>query len=175
MHIVTTIEQLIDELNNANSKQFSEILKRVNIPSSSFDSYSTWCEDNYTRNCIARTKEYEMILLCWEKGIKTAIHNHGGQDCWVYQIRGKIEECRYKSVDQEVLENPFKHVIEEGGLTYMNDKYGYHSLENISGTRALTLHVYNAPIDTCKVYDKESENFNTKSLKYDTFEGVQVD
>lgn len=174
MNQISTIKELIEQLNNANSNQFSEILNRVKIPAANFESYSTWCDEDYTRNCISRTDAYEMILLCWEKGIKTAIHDHGGQDCWVYQVKGKIEEALYKDVDPLSLKHPKKQQIGEGDITYMNDKMGYHSLENISDSRALTLHIYNSPIESCQVFSTKEECLNVVEMQYDTFEGEKV-
>lgn len=171
---ISTIPELIQQLNNAPSDKFSSILKKIDIPASDFDSYATWCKEDYTRNCIARTPDYEMILLCWDQNIKTAIHDHGGQDCWVYQVKGKIEETLYKKLDQKGLENPIKQTIKEGELTYMNDEMGFHALENISDHRSLTLHIYNAPIEACKIFDEEEERLNEVEMSYDTYKGKKV-
>lgn len=171
---ISSIPQLIKELDNATTDEFSEILERVDIPASAFEPYATWCEEDYTRNCIARTKDYEMILLCWDKNIKTAIHDHGGQDCWVYQVKGKIEETLYEKLDDNGLENPTTQTIGEGDLTYMNDDMGFHALENISDSRSLTLHIYNSPIETCQIFDNKEESLNEVEMKYDTYKGEKV-
>lgn len=171
---ISTIPQLIEELNNATTTEFSEIPERVDIPAAAFEPYATWCNEDYTRNCIARTNNYEMILLCWDKKIKTAIHDHGGQDCWVYQVKGKIEETLYEKLDNVGLENPTTQTIDEGDLTYMNDEMGFHALENISNSRSLTLHIYNSPIETCQIFDKKEEDLMEVEMKYDTFKGKKV-
>ncbi len=171
---ISTIPELVQQLNNAPSDQFSSILEKIDIPTSDFDSYATWCKEDYTRNCIARTSDYEMILLCWDKNIKTAIHDHGGQDCWVYQVQGKIEETLYDNLDPKGLKNPTVQTIGEGDLTYMNDEMGYHTLENISDSRSLTLHIYNSPIETCQIFDEEEKRLNEVEMSYDTYKGKKV-
>ena len=55
-----------------------------------------------------------------------------------------------------------------GKLTYMNDSMGYHTIGNISNQRAMTLHIYASPIDSCKVYNNEKACFEVKHMSYHT-------
>ncbi len=48
--------------------------------------------DVYTRNLIGRTEHYEMLLLCWNVGQKSPIHNHAGQNCWMAVMEGQVQE-----------------------------------------------------------------------------------
>ena len=54
------------------------LLKVTGLNEAEFEKYATWNQESYTRNCIARTDTYELILLCWEKKQETPIHEHGG-------------------------------------------------------------------------------------------------
>jgi cysteine dioxygenase len=63
--------------------------------------------------------------------------------------------------------------LSPGRLTYMEDSMGYHTLKNHSDERAMTLHLYISPIDTCKVFnDTTEDSFKLKELKYDSYKGV---
>ena len=171
MSKIESIETLISEFESAAEKDRSKILNRINIQPNEFEKFATWKDGEYTRNCLARTVEFEFILLCWDSRAETAIHDHGGQDCWVYQVTGEVEEMRYSLESDNNLKPTLKTILESGRLTYMNDKMGFHRLKNISknGSRAMTLHIYASPIDQCRVLNSETRNFEEIKMAYDSF------
>ncbi len=170
---ITTIEQLITSFDDAEPSEQVGILKRIDIPVSDFAQYATWTEDGYTRNCIARRDGFEFILLCWEPGATTPIHGHGGQDCWVYQVDGSVRERRYQE-SNGAFETTNDMTLNAGGLCYMHDRMGYHSLSNEADKRSMTLHVYANPIDRCEVFNEDRDCFETVEMQYDTIEGNVV-
>lgn len=174
MNPIIAVEQLAEMLDEVDPLDRAKVMKRINIEAHDLEPFITWSEQGYTRNCIARTAQYELILLCWDIGSKTPIHGHGGEDCWVYQVQGTVEEIRFKQ-DAEQLTVTNRMLLTPGKLAYMNDKMGYHSIENVSDQRAMTLHIYAAPIDTCKVYNDKEDCFETKEMSYHTFKGNEVE
>tara|TARA_B100000768_G_scaffold169536_1_gene175219 strand:+ start:302 stop:841 length:540 start_codon:yes stop_codon:yes gene_type:complete len=167
MSPITSIEQLIECFDDAEPSEQASVLKRASISVSDFEKYASWLDGDYSRNCIARKDAYEMILICWDVDAKTPIHDHGGQHCWVLQVSGTITEKRF-----EQNEGGFSLVDEAelraGKISYMNDKMGYHTLENNSKSRSMTLHIYANPINQCNVYNEEKSEFEIKEMAYDT-------
>jgi cysteine dioxygenase len=174
MNHITSIEQLTKTLDSSGPLDRAKIMKRIKIEAHELESFTTWSKQGYTRNCLARTKQYELILLCWDIGAKTPIHGHGGEDCWVYQIQGVVKEMRFEQVGK-LLKATNQIVLAPGKLTYMNDVMGYHSIENTSNQRAMTLHIYASPIDTCKVYNEKIDCFEIKEMSYHTFKGNEIE
>lgn len=173
MKELRTLDQLIDTLNNSDTKDFPKILKKVSIPIDQFTSFATWERNDYTRNCLARSEEYELILMCWDAGCLSPIHDHGGEDCWVYQLCGSVEEVRYVSESGELKET-HRMELHPGRLAYMHDKMGYHTIGNRSKQRAMSLHLYSSPIDKCKIFNDNKQCFEAKDMTYDTFVGDQI-
>ncbi|WMX12330.1 cysteine dioxygenase family protein [Aureispira sp. CCB-E] len=167
MNHITTIAQLTQILDQASPAECSKIMKRIRIDTSELEHCATWSDQSYTRNCLARNKKYELILLCWDIGAKTPIHDHGGKDCWVYQIQGTIQETRYQAFNLRLKET-HQMTLSAQKLTYMNDSMGYHALENIANQRAMTLHIYVSPIDVCEVFNTQKGCFETKKMSYHT-------
>ena len=167
MSDLTSIEQLIDCFENSNPSEQISILKKLNIPKSEFEKFAIWKKGEYTRNCLARKESFELILICWDVGAKTPIHNHGGQDCWVYQISESVIEKRFSQADP-TFKSQSSIILNEGKITYMHDRMGYHFIENISNNKAMTLHIYANPIDSCQVFNEKENRFETKELKYDS-------
>jgi cysteine dioxygenase len=168
MKSINSLSEFIEKLDESDLKTLPKVIKSVAIPFSEFEKHATWNQESYTRNCIARTDTYELILLCWEKKQETPIHEHGGQKCWVYQINGEVDECRYQKDSSGKLSETLKIHLSAGNITYMDNEMGYHTLKNIGNQRAMTLHIYVKPIDSCKVFCNEKKSFITKELEYDS-------
>lgn len=173
MSSITTITELIEAFENAEPSEQVSVLKRIDIPTSEFEEFATWEDGGYTRNCIARRDNFEFILLCWDAGAKTPIHGHNGQNCWVYQVSGSASEKRFKQTHYG-FELTNHTTLNEGKITYMHDRMGYHTLENPSNNPSMTLHVYANPIDRCEVYNEKIGCFEIVEMEYDTIEGQTV-
>ena len=163
---ITTIQELITALDNSSKNERDKIIAKLYLDADDLMQYSTWVDDNYTRNCLARTDDYEIILLCWDKNAHTPIHGHGGQDCWVYQVEGEVMEMRFNEENDE-LKLSEKLSLGEGDISYMTDEMGYHLIKNNSKEKAMTLHVYAGPIDACEVFDNEINAFQITEMEYD--------
>ena len=144
----------------------------MDLPIGDFRRYSFWKDKCYTRNCIVKTEGYELLLLCWEEGQSTAIHCHGGEECWVYTLKGMMEERRYE--DKDELVEIDHEIMAERSISYMNDQLGFHSLRNIAKGRSITLHLYAAPVESCGVYDQKSRTFVQKKLSYSSLNGIPL-
>jgi cysteine dioxygenase len=171
---ITTIEQLVEELDQIqDEKGYKQIVKRLDIPLENYRSYAHFSKEHYTRNCIARNEDYELILLCWEEGQETPIHCHNNQECWVYVVKGEFDEQRFVESDKpsEEIEVEAEMQLEEEGVSYMNDDMGYHSLTNVSDGKSMSLHLYMNPIDECNVFNEETGEFERKTLEYFSYKG----
>lgn len=168
INTVRTLKHLIHLLDTSNPSEYVSIIKKIKIPVSEFIPYTSWKKSSYTRNCIKRSDDYELILICWDKHAKTPIHGHNGQKCWVYHLHGEIIENRYGEVEPNKLVEISNGKLRMNALAFMDDKMGYHQLINMTDGKALTLHIYANPIDKCEVFDKSTKRFNKKQLHYDT-------
>jgi len=171
---VESVEQLIEEFESADPAKRVSILKRIQIPKSEFEDFASWDSEDYTRNCIYRNDDFELLLLCWEIGVETPIHGHAGQDCWVFQVSGEVTETRYEKDITNKLITTNNMKLKEGKLAYMHDRMGFHRISNTGEERAMTLHVYASPIDRCSIFDPELKQFIMKEMTYDTIDGKEV-
>ena len=111
--------------------------------------YAQWHDDKpYTRICLFENTKFELILICWSKDAQTAVHNHNEQNCWVFSVDADIEETLYCYKGQAVTK---VQRISNGQTTFMEKGNKCHSLKNITGAPAMTLHLYNEPIKKCEV------------------------
>lgn len=164
---ITNVEELIENLEESSPEEYPSILKSMDIASEEFDEYKVWKEEGYSRNCIYRSANFELVLLCWKPGDETPIHSHDGQKCWVYQVESEIVEERYDKDETGEPQLIHTQMLSEGKLTYMEDRMGYHVLANRSDEAACTLHLYMLPIDSCEYFCEETGVFKEKELEYD--------
>jgi len=167
---ISSLSNLISRLSGASKEEYKSIGVNLEIPLEDFSPFANWSSEHYTRNCIVREDNFELILLCWEPGQGTPIHCHGGEECWVYVIDGKIKESHYE-VDSDKLKLIAVEELLSGKKSFMSDDLGYHSLENNPHRRTMSLHLYMDPIDDCTVYDSDTEMFVPRSLSYYSFKG----
>jgi cysteine dioxygenase len=163
-----SLDDLISALSEGERTTFNDIIRSIKIPSSAFAAYCSWSKDLYTRNCIINTEKFELILLCWEPGQITPIHDHGGEECWVKVVQGEFRETIYKVDAVGKLDTIDSMDSSVGGVTYMIDFMGFHSLENRSNTRSMSLHLYAKPIRTCNAFDAALGKFVPRSMSYNT-------
>lgn len=175
MKTIKSLDQLLETLPQCSGQEYVDIARNMEIPLEDFRPYAFFASDTYTRNCIDRREGYELLLLCWEEGQETPVHCHGGEECWVYTLLGKIQEYRVEEREDgkglRILRDEMMH---EGGISYMNDNMGFHSLHNRSKGRAMTLHLYMNPIDRCRVYDESKGKFEYTELEYHSENGEPV-
>jgi len=171
---ISSLEELIEFLDQSNKEEYRALGKKINIPISDFEPYIHYESEVYTRNCIKRTEAYELLLLCWDEGQITPIHCHNNQECWVHVLKGNLHEIRYRGDAPNLKIEQELDLLKEG-MSYMNDDMGYHSLENIAKGKAITLHLYMNPIDECNIYDEANQKFELIEMTYHTFEGELVE
>lgn len=167
---ITSITSLIETLKNCSIDEMQNIYKQLEIPESEFEPYLLWEENTYTRNCIFRNDDFELLVLCWDEGQKSSIHFHNNQECWLYNIIGEFKELRYDIVNNKPqLSDTF--TLESDRFSYMTDDMGLHQVINIHDGKSASLHLYAKPIDECKHYDEQTKSFQTSDLSYHSYNG----
>jgi cysteine dioxygenase len=151
--------------------------------------YKQWLPDRHTRNKIFRNEMIEVMLICWPVGATTPLHTHNGQLGWMTMIEGKLVVENFHKVACDRPENQqvvgidclagathieMEHVntevaIPSGPLNTVDKTQTIHRILNPAewNERAVSMHVYSRPIDSCVVFDMENQRCFRRDLKYD--------
>jgi predicted metal-dependent enzyme (double-stranded beta helix superfamily) len=107
----------------------------------------------YTRNLVTTDdKNFTLLLLCWNPGMESPIHDHPCDGCFIKAIQGTVCETRYiKDPASDELKVLDKTCVSDGVVTYMDDFIGFHKVGNNGTEPAITLHLYTPPYQLCKV------------------------
>jgi len=173
---ITTVPELVEALySNKSSFCFLDIMKRVDISKPAYERYYTWSDDHYTRNCIAKSKEFELLLVCWEKGQFSPIHDFDSHAAWIHTIHGKLREERYRiRPDRKGVEKMSSVSLDELDFSYIGGKVGIHSYKNIYESRSISLILYVGPLEKWKEYELNSPETREVTVTHDSFHEMQL-
>jgi cysteine dioxygenase len=138
--------------------------------------YLNWDRQHYTRNLIDRTPLYELLAICWEVGQASSVHNHRDQNCWMAVPIGRLQVENFHTVHQDLAAGISKlqpKNVEEmnpGNPCAVDPADPVHRVLNPRefNNRAVSLHVYSRPFDTCVVYSPEQGTCGEIKLHYTT-------
>lgn len=151
-------------------------LQATPVAPDSLAPYLTWDRQHYTRNLIDKSPLYELIAICWEVGQVSSVHNHRDQNCWMAVPIGRLLVENYHLVSQDLTGgkcNLQKTDTVEMNIAQpcaVNPADPVHRVYNPRdfNQRAVSLHLYSRPFDTCMVYSPEQGTCGEIKLHYTT-------
>ncbi len=133
--------------------------------------YAVFGDDSYGRNLIWRSRDFELLLLCWKSGQASAIHDHGAQNCWMAVLDGVLEEQHFSARDGE-LKRGRVMAYEAGGVAFIRDEIALHQIRAAGGQDGVSLHLYSRPIDDCLSFCPESGDSTPIRVGYTSVRGA---
>jgi cysteine dioxygenase len=162
--------------------QIIHFLEKTQIAPDTLTQYLTWDRQHYTRNLIDKTSLYELVAICWEVGQASSVHNHRDQNCWMAVPIGKLLVQNYRVVAQSLEQGTCQ--LAPADTVEMNPAQpcAVNPLEPVHrvfnprefNQRAVSLHVYSRPFDTCVVYSPDQGTCGEIKLHYTTEYGKKV-
>ncbi|HEX7150877.1 MAG TPA: cysteine dioxygenase family protein [Thermoanaerobaculia bacterium] len=159
------------------------------IADDDLERYKSWVPGRHTRNKIFRNDMIEVMLICWPIGAVTPLHTHNGQLGWMTMLEGKLLVENYRKTGCNKPENEqvvgmdclagatridMQHLGNElaipgGPLNTVDKTQTIHRILNPAewNERAVSMHIYSRPIDSCVVFDMENQRCYRRELKYE--------
>jgi cysteine dioxygenase len=161
------------------TEEVLSLLARMPVEEGSLAPYLSWDRQHYTRNLIDKTELYELVAVCWEVGQSSSVHNHRDQNCWMAAPVGRLVvenfHVSFQDLDAGKCQLLASNTVE---LTAANPcavdpREPVHRVVNPRERqqRAVSLHVYSRPFDTCVVYSPELGTCGDIRLHYNTVFG----
>lgn len=164
------------------TEQVRRFMQDAPLDPDSLAPYLTWDRQHYTRNLIDKTPLYELLAICWEVGQASSVHNHRGQNCWMAVPVGRLLVENFNVAQEDIAGG--KCIIKSTESVEMNVTHPcavdplapVHRVLNPRefGQRAVSLHIYSRPFDTCVVYSPEQGTCGEIQLHYTTEYGKAV-
>lgn len=141
------------------------------------DKYLYFSKGCYTRNLIYKNDVFECMAICWEIGQFSRIHNHRDQNCWMSAPIGRLKVQNFRVEDRHSgsdhsgtckLVPTEIYEMDAARPAYVNPLEPVHQVLNLAEykQRAVSIHVYSKPFDTCEVYVREQGTYSDVPLHY---------
>ncbi len=164
-----SIDEFVRGLRKLNASDFQQVqgtlqyLRTAHVDPETLKPYLFWNSQHYTRNLIDKTELYELLAICWEVGMKSSIHNHKGQNCWMAAPIGRLAVQNYRLISEDLAAQQCSIVpsdqvqITPGNPVAVDPLNPVHDVRNPRewNQRAVSLHVYSRPFDSCIVYSEQ--------------------
>ena len=188
------VEQFVDGIRELSAglitkNKIRDYLIDFEIRAEDLERYKQWIPDRHTRNKIFRNDMIEVMLICWPIGAITPLHTHNGQLGWMQMLEGKLLVENYRKIRCNTPENEqvvgidciagatqieMEHLNDEyavpgGPLNTVDKTQTIHRIINKAewNERAVSMHIYSRPIDSCVVFDMVAQRCFRRDLKYD--------
>ncbi len=180
------IQDFVSKLRCCSEKDFAnvpsirQLLRQHPVDPKSIEKYLVWDPQHYTRNLIEKTPLFEVMAICWDVGQDSSVHNHKDQNCWMEVPIGRLMVQNYRVLRQDLEAGTCDLVPTE--LVEMNAAYPcavdpanpVHKVYNPAEfrERAVSVHVYSRPYDSCVVYSDELHKCGEIKLSYTSEYGL---
>ena len=89
----------------------------------------------------------DIYLFHWRNMNPSKIHNHSKNGCYLFLIKGSIQENIYNSS----LKNIKKKIYKAPSLSYIHNKIGYHSIQPLQ--KSISIHIYHPKNENIKFFN----------------------
>jgi cysteine dioxygenase len=115
--------------------------------------FARFGRDRYQRNLVHAGPAYEALLLCWQAGQRSPIHDHKGSACAFRVVSGDATETRFARTPQGLV-YPLGTACLPPGTICATEDDDVHQVSNLQppGVPLVTLHVYSPSLRVCNVY-----------------------
>jgi cysteine dioxygenase len=151
-----------------------DFCQRHGVQAGTLEPYLHWDSLCYTRNLIHKCDLFEVIAICWDSGQVSRIHNHRGQNCWMSVPIGKlkVQNFRVEVTDRQKqtcqMVPTDDYIMDPLNPAAVNPVEPVHQVLNLPEykQRAVSLHIYSYPYDSCEVYSAEKGTYMDVPLYY---------
>jgi cysteine dioxygenase len=158
-------------------EKVQDFILRHAVRPETLEKYLFFSKGCYTRNLIFKNDVFECMAICWEIGQSSRIHNHREQNCWMSAPIGRLKVQNFRVEDRHSggghcgtcsLVATDIYEMDAAHPAYVNPLEPVHQVLNLAeyNRRAVSIHVYSKPFDTCEVYLREQGTYSDVPLHY---------
>ncbi|MFZ1689297.1 MAG: cysteine dioxygenase family protein [Flavobacteriales bacterium] len=160
---ITTVDQLVRTLKTATgADDYFGMLDRLSLDASALLPFCRWNSRHYTRTSVARTDDFELLVICYEPGQRTSIHDYNSQAAWIHPISGDVLEERFAMQD-DGLACTGSTVLKPGSFSALSNGQSIHRFTNTGNGLAITLNLYARPLKQWRVYNEITGRASVRS------------
>lgn len=157
-------EAVAEECGNACCHNVKDVLEEIIASGQDFiaPEFLEPAPNSYARRLLHRDPEgrYSVLVMVWDKGQGTPIHDHAGMWCCECVYRGRIEVVSYDRADEDsgdtaVFKEELRIMAGVGEAGALIPPFDYHTIQNLDDQPAITVHVYGGDMTWCHAFVPE--------------------
>jgi cysteine dioxygenase len=150
------IEILQSDYTVMSPARMQEILDRLVITAEELQPHALFSERRYARNLVYKDRHFEIMIMCWNAGQRSSIHDHAGSLGGIKILRGEITECQFGRAANGMIKSlsSAEYATED---TRVEETSLIHQISNLQADNAKTVsvHIYLPPLVRMNVYSLE--------------------
>lgn len=174
-------------------EQLYEWMSHLSLSDRLFHQHMSFCGQHYQRKLLCRTPRFDLLILCWQPGQCSTIHDHADSLNVTRVYRGMLTSRSFETIpgiaqaNTTVLSNPLgaadlpitdwatgtvgprlyrEECLEPHALATVN-RHEIHQLANTADENLVTLHVYARPLRHIQVYCPQSGRAEQVPVQYE--------
>jgi cysteine dioxygenase len=155
-----SLSRLIDVLQRDCSvikpARMQDILNRLVIPTEEVQPHALFSEKRYARNLVYKNRQFEIMIMCWNAGQRSSIHDHAGSLGGIKLLQGELTECLFGRAANGMIKSlsSADYAIEN---TRVEETSLIHQISNLQAgnIKTVSVHIYIPPLVRMNVYSLE--------------------
>ena len=131
----------------ASIERLRELLHATDITAADLRPFVVFDDGHYRRNLVALGPWYEILVICWQSGQRSPIHNHAKSTCGLKVLAGVCTETIFDRSPCGQVVARCSSELTAGHITASQDT-DTHQVSNLQprGQDLVTLHIYSPPL-----------------------------
>ena len=152
---------------------FSTLAHELELPDRLLEEHVHFSEESYARNLLIVTPRFEMVVMCWQSGQLSTVHDHLDSFAMSLVLSGVLLNRNFRRLDDgEVPDYAELQLINEElfspGSWLSLDLGAIHQMGNAAGSSEplVTLHFYARPLREINVFHPSENRAERVRLAY---------
>jgi cysteine dioxygenase len=137
----------------ASIDRLRELLKETDVTLEDLREFVQFDGEHYRRNLVSIGEWYEILVICWQSGQRSPIHNHAKSTCGLKVLDGICTETVFdRSPCGQVVALHSTHLT--AGYICASQDADTHQVSNLQpqGKNLVTMHIYSPPLRSMKKF-----------------------
>lgn len=152
MNLLTAIEELKHTAREMKLPDLRKFISRLKVDRSEIATHIHFTEDRYARNLVYKCDDFECLVLCWQPGQRSPIHDHANSICAVYAMEGTLSADNYRKSANGHIRADYSEDLKPGSILTIQTTE-IHQVSNLQdSSNLISLHFYLGPLENSFLY-----------------------
>jgi cysteine dioxygenase len=150
------INVLKSEYSVIDPARMQDILNRLVVTTDEVQPHAVFSAKRYARNLVYKDRQFEIMIMCWNAGQRSSIHDHAGSLGGIKILQGELTECLFGRAANGMIKSlsSAEYATEEARVEETSLIHQISNLQAGNG-KTVSVHIYIPPLVRMNVYSLE--------------------